>query len=37
MEILAHFIERQTKDMAIETPNPSMQGEFASTPQMEGV
>jgi len=37
MEVLAHLPKGQTKDMAIETPNLSMEGEFPLTPQMEGV
>ncbi len=36
MEILAHFLDGQTKDMAIEMLNPSVEREYISMFQMEG-
>jgi hypothetical protein len=36
MEVSTHIQNRQTKDMALETLNPSVEGESTSTFQMEG-
>jgi hypothetical protein len=35
MEIPIHILNGQIEDVAMETPNPSMEGEFASMLQME--
>jgi hypothetical protein len=37
MEVLVHILDGQTKDVAMETPNPSMEGKFTSTSQVKGV
>jgi hypothetical protein len=37
MEMSAHILDGQIEDMAIETSNPSMEGNFISMFQMEGV
>jgi hypothetical protein len=37
MEVLAHIPYGQTRNVAMETLNPSMEGEFVSTFQVEGV
>jgi hypothetical protein len=36
MEVLTHISDGRTKDVAMETPNPLVEGEFASTSQIEG-
>ncbi len=37
MEILAHILDEQIEDVAIETSNPSMEGKFVSMSPVEGV
>jgi hypothetical protein len=37
MEVPAHILDGQIEDVAIETLNPLMKREFASTSQVEGV
>ncbi len=37
MEVPAHILDGQIEDVAIETLNPLMKKEFASTSQVEGI
>jgi hypothetical protein len=36
MEVPTHILDGRTKNMAMETLNPSVKGEFVLTSQMEG-
>ncbi len=36
MEVLTHILDGRTKDVAMEMPNPLVEGKFVSTSQVEG-